>query len=427
MQPRVAQRIQEAQAAVTAQPDSPAAWGNLGMILHVHREHTTAADCYRRAHELDPNDFRWVYFLARVLELQGHNSEEVLQRYFQAIKLRPSYAPVHARAGDALVRAGRLEDGRQALERAVSHDANLAKAQRSLGQVLLMLNDLERAVVHLEAASRLQPADGATWAALAQAYARTDNQRQANAAAEKAAAHEPIHALIDPAMQVVTNLGISSTICAKRARAYLDRGDFEQALQQFLIVAEVETKNANLQHRIATTARSAGRSKLAKQHLQRAIDLSPDNAAFPIELANWRLQDGELAQAVAGLKSAVSALPNRVQLLARLGSALAQSGEIAEALATFDQAAQLGDLPAREYANWGNALYADGQLERAVSQYERALQAEPDYANGHYNLGSVLEQLDRDDEALEHYRAAVNVDPNHPAKQRIAQLMSAAP
>jgi tetratricopeptide (TPR) repeat protein len=424
MQPRVASRIREAQQAVARKPDSADAWGRLGMVCHVHREHEPATVCYREASRLATNDFRWVYFLARLLEIEGHASNEVIALYEKAVGLNPSYAPTYARLGDALVREGRLEEGILVLEKAVGLDPKLSKAQRSFGQVLLMLGEDDRALNHLETASKLQPNDAAVWAALAQGYARNGADLRAADAAKKAAARKTIHALVDPAMQEVSNEGISSTICARRAREYVSRGDFAHALEQFLIVVEVDPDNAQLQLKVASVARRAGRPRFALKHLARAIELAPSEVAPRTQLASLLLQEGRAADAVLRLRNAVAEIRENSELHAMLGAALAQSGRAAEAIAEFQRADQLGELSAKDYSNWGNSLRANGALEDAVDRYQSALRIDPNYANAHYNLGTTLEQLDRVESAIEHYRAAVKLDPNHPAKAKLARLLS---
>lgn len=76
MEPLVAQRLGEARQAVLEQPDSAEAWGRFAKTLDVHRLHSEAIPCYRRAAALAPDEFRWAYFLARVIELVSDDLTE---------------------------------------------------------------------------------------------------------------------------------------------------------------------------------------------------------------------------------------------------------------------------------------------------------------------------------------------------------------
>src|SRR5436305_7280342 len=78
--------------------------------------------------------------------------------------------------GEALLRSGitpgqpEFEEGRRALERAVSQRADYASSQLTLGKLYLMEGRLNDAITHLEAARRLNPGNAAVYSNLATAY-----------------------------------------------------------------------------------------------------------------------------------------------------------------------------------------------------------------------------------------------------------------
>ncbi len=179
MQPRVAQRIDEARQAVLRKPFSADAWGGFGLICDAHLLADHAATCYRRAMALAPDDFRWVYLLAILRNGQDAGVNEVLALFQAAVRLKPDFAPTRFRIGVILAEEGPYNDAYQAYLEAIELDPSLAIARRRLGQLMLTLGDTRVAISQLEHVLQLAPKDGPTYAALAQAYMRSGDRRRA--------------------------------------------------------------------------------------------------------------------------------------------------------------------------------------------------------------------------------------------------------
>ncbi|HXV74672.1 MAG TPA: hypothetical protein VD788_00005, partial [Candidatus Polarisedimenticolaceae bacterium] len=92
VEPLVEQRIVEATAAVRAQPESAEAWGRLGVIYDIHRLGDRALPCYDRAASLDPEDWRWPYFIG--LTHRESDQQAALRAFERAVELRPDYPPL---------------------------------------------------------------------------------------------------------------------------------------------------------------------------------------------------------------------------------------------------------------------------------------------------------------------------------------------
>ena len=186
MEQRVAELMRQSRETVVAQPYSADAWGTLGAVYQAHRLLAEADGCYLRAIELDPGDFRWIYLRAVTREVAGADAEELQGLFGAAARRRPNYTAVQVRLGDAMSSRGRLHAAREAFERALHLDADLAVAHRGLGQVLLALGDVGRGVSELERSVTLDSRDGSAWAALARARNRAGDPAAATVAAERA-------------------------------------------------------------------------------------------------------------------------------------------------------------------------------------------------------------------------------------------------
>src|SRR5262245_16814878 len=65
--PLAAKAIENARAAVEAQPKAGAAWGKLGMVLFAHDYYAESMVCLKRAEQLNPADSRWPYYQGLIL------------------------------------------------------------------------------------------------------------------------------------------------------------------------------------------------------------------------------------------------------------------------------------------------------------------------------------------------------------------------
>ena len=60
---RLLAAVKTAQKALREAPEDATAWGRLGNIYFVHGWEAEAAECYRSAVEIAPNEFHWLYYL----------------------------------------------------------------------------------------------------------------------------------------------------------------------------------------------------------------------------------------------------------------------------------------------------------------------------------------------------------------------------
>jgi tetratricopeptide (TPR) repeat protein len=105
-------------------PDNALAHWRLGSLQEKNfsAENLAAAvDEYRRAVEVDPNDFRYWMELGRALEANGdpQNGERALRR---AVELAPSYSYPRWQYGNLLLRQGRVDEAFAEFARAADAD-----------------------------------------------------------------------------------------------------------------------------------------------------------------------------------------------------------------------------------------------------------------------------------------------------------------
>ena len=99
---RVRTQLDAAVQDAGAHPDSAAASGRLGMVLHSYQQLDLAEICYRRAHLLDPKIFDWAFYLTVVEQIHGE-TQQAVDDARAAVKLDPSSRFARMRLADALL------------------------------------------------------------------------------------------------------------------------------------------------------------------------------------------------------------------------------------------------------------------------------------------------------------------------------------
>ncbi len=288
MERRVADLLRETRKSVVAEPHSAEAWGALGATYQAHRLLAEADLCLERAHRLDPDDFRWVYLRAITREVSGADGAELRRLFGLAARMRPDYAAVQVRLGDAMSSRGDLPAAREAFRAALDLDADLALAHRGLGQVLLALGEAEAAVAALARSLEIDPLDGSAWAALARARNRIgDGAGAKQASAEARRLGDSAGAMADPVFErEVVARGVSGTRALARAVRRIRAGDFAGALQDLAIADETHPGDSNVQHWLGIAYRGLGRADEAIASFERAVELNPSLAAARFDLAH---------------------------------------------------------------------------------------------------------------------------------------------
>lgn len=290
MEAPVRRRLELARSRVQRQPNSGPAWGGYGAICDAHSLYGCAEVCYERAIELDPQDFRLFYLLAFVSELRGASPDQIAALYGEASRLEPGLPTTFYRLGEALTRAGRLDEASAAYRRAIGIDSELAVAHRGLGQVALAQGDAQAAVASLEQAVALgADRDAATLATLARAQMRLGNVVAAEANAARAAADASAELPVpDPVRLRIQEMNVSSAKSASRAVRMIQAGRYDAALEQMRIVEESLPDEPSTHYRIGLCLAHLGQLNEALPRLERAAQLAPDNELVRRELERVR-------------------------------------------------------------------------------------------------------------------------------------------
>ena len=141
------------------------------------------------------------------------------------------------------------------------------------------------------------------------------------------------------------------------------------------------------------------------------IETSPNVVVFHQEAALLALELGRTAVAVNHLEAAIQIRPASAPAHFNLGVALMQSGRPAQAIREYEEALRIDPLLPAAHNNLGNVFAAQGRLNEAYEQYRQVLALQPSHAGASNNVGFILLNWGRLDEAVPFLLQALRLEP----------------
>ncbi len=234
-------------------------------------------------------------------------------------------------------------------------------AHDNLGTVLLAQGNVDEAIVHFEAALRID--------------------------ADHAKAHN--------------NLG----------NALLQKLRLDDAIGHFQRALALKPDYAEAYNNLGVALIRGGRPDQAIDCFRRALQILPDYAFAHNSLGQALLEQGKPEEAIPCFAAALRLDPAYAEAYYNFGNAFLKQGKIDDAIARFRHAIELKPGYADAENNLGYALLQKGDLRAAGACFEKTLQAQPANVNAHYNLGTALLMQDQLEPATVHFREVLRLDP----------------
>jgi tetratricopeptide (TPR) repeat protein len=259
-----------------------AAYGAMGEIYHAYSLTAPARECYLNANALAPKDFRWIYFLAKLDQLEGR-VEDAIRRYRTVTSLQPELIAAFVNLGNIYLELDRLEDAHSNYATALQKDANSPAAHYGLGQVALSQRKYAEAVDHFEKALALAPDANRIHYALAMAYRGLRN-------AEKAKLHlaqqGPVGVRVaDPLMDRLVQLVEGARVHLIRGKLALEAKRYEEAAAEFRKAIEARPDSVPAHVNLGAALTQLRDLNGAAEEFSKAVAIDPNNANAHYNLA----------------------------------------------------------------------------------------------------------------------------------------------
>ncbi|HXV65569.1 MAG TPA: tetratricopeptide repeat protein [Vicinamibacteria bacterium] len=402
MEAQVAAKIASRRRHLQQEIDSAERWGELGMVFHAHELYAEAATSYSEARRLAPDEYRWPYLEAQSLKEQ-REAERALESVEAALAREPSYAPLFALKAALLEQLGKSEEALTAYRSALEVDADCALAHFGVGRLTL---GTEEGLEHLERAATLEPEAGAIQALLARAYLQAGNREAATRAAALARTLHPEVPLDDPVMAAVLEEAVSVSGLQSRAVEAEARGEPHRAEMLLRKMIELRPEDANLPYNLANNLSRQGRFQEAEPYYRESLHMDPNHVAALINLGILLSQRSQFVEARELFERALAADPESSGALASLGKVAALQGDITAAIGYFERALRLDPANVETYRALSQALQSMGRRREAMAPLRKALEIEPARGELHFELAVLHAQEHEFDRAREEALAA---------------------
>jgi tetratricopeptide (TPR) repeat protein len=323
---------------------------NRGDQLLAAGKFQSAAEQYRRALDLNPDNARLHYNLSQALRGLGDDQGQE-KELKNAIQLDPNLAPAYYRLAELYMKSGQVDRAEQALKTALIINPQFREA--------------EMALTSLQQDSRI---------------------------------HTPL-----PSVQATAAASSSATVFRGPVPVPTpDLGSVDDAVRQ-----QIEAAQAALQ--AVSQKPNVSREKLAKAYGQmgrvyqayklsdagatcyrNAHLLAPSDYAWPYYLGRLYEDNGNINKAISNLEIARRLQPSTLWVLLSLGNAYLKDGQLDEAAALFQQALALDQSSAGAIAGLGNVALGRKDYATAVHYLQEALKLQPQATELHYPLAMAF-------------------------------------
>jgi tetratricopeptide (TPR) repeat protein len=367
------------------------AYGKLGELYHAYDFPDAATACYKNAHALSTQEFRWPYLLGRLYQIMGdHQSAVTYLRMAQ--QLRPNEIPVQLSLAETYLDENHPELAKPLFEKVLELDKSSAAAMVKLGKIALSTGNAAEAVKYYEAALSVQPEASSIHYSLAMAYRRLGDMPKALAHLQQSGSEKP--KVADPFLDEMEELNKSRMFLWMRGEEARRKGRFTEAVDDYRQIVERNKEDPLARIALGSALAEAGDLKGAIEQYTEALSLSPGN-----DTAHYDL-----------------------------GLVLIENKSEQEAMEHFRAAIELNPRLELAHFQLANLLMRNGGYDEAARQYSAVLKMDPSHEFARLMESMALIRLKRYSEAEARLEEGLGVLPDSiDLEEALARLLAACP
>jgi tetratricopeptide (TPR) repeat protein len=358
-----------------------AAYGDLGAIYQAYSLNAPARECYLNASKLAPKDFRWIYMLGKLDQLEGR-VDDAIKRFQTVASLQPDFIAALVNLGNIYLEVNRLDDAKKSFSSALQKATNNPAAHYGLGQIALSRRSYTEAIEHFEKALTLAPEANRIHYALAMAYRGLRNS-------EKTKFHLTRQGTVgvkvaDPLTDKLQSLVAGARLHLVRGKLALEAKRYQEAAAEFRKALEADPDSVPAHINLGAALTQLGDQKGAAEQFQRALLIDSNNVNAHYNLAVLLMSAKQHQQAIVHLEKVATINPNDFSARYFLAQQLLavnrakESLKVAESLYSTTGSLQHGVLVGLALAKLGRceeaAVLQRKLVARAVEEHNEELQ-----------------------------------------------------
>jgi arylsulfatase A-like enzyme/Tfp pilus assembly protein PilF len=348
----------------------------------------------------DPKDRVEIY--ERLQSLLGRadlTRDQLIAEYRAILAMEPANVLARRRLANTLAEERRYQEAIQQYRELLRRSEVDSKGFKNLGAALLILDEIEEALMVTEAGVQKMPWDPDMHVLKGEALERAQSLDDALLSYEKAVELRP---------EDGTNYWRRGAVRLKLADTARAENDFRRSL---------ELDPSLLTARLALTRvlAQSGRTDEAERLLDEAPSEGDRPADWKAGLAEVELARGDVAKARALLGEARADEPENTRVLSLLGPLYGREGDLAKAAAVLEQAVSLGETGADVRRNLGLVYMGQGKLDLAIRELRLASEAAPRNAAIWFSLGNAYVRAGRPRDAVGALETSVALEPREDA------------
>ena len=356
------------------------AYGEMGKIYHAYAFLEAAAACYRNAQVLQPDEFRWSYYLGHAYRQAGKR-EPAGENFWRALGLIQLDMSVRSDQGvvalcwlgETYLELNRAAEAKAFFEGALAENPRSAWAMSQLGKLAAAAGDSKGAVQYYTDTLKIAPQASNIRILLAAEYRKIGDRENAGRQRKHAeAALDSILPKNDPLLTEVQNLNRSAFRFRKDGQNALKAKQYRAAAANFRRSLEIDPTFAETWSSLAVALDRLGRREEAMRQWNEALKLKPDSPNIHLQLGVSYLRRGDTGSAQEHFRTALAHNPNPADATYRywLGASLSRANQFEAALEEFTRAVEIDGT--RTLARLGEArmLVALGRYADAIERLE---------------------------------------------------------
>lgn len=292
----------------------------------------------------------------------------------------------------------------QTYEKAAQNTGKKDLFYSKIGDLLIDLQNPERAANFYRQALTTSKDDIVLWAKLAELLQKFDKNN--------------MEEIILCYNQIARLESYNSNVYYELGHLYLRKEDKFSAVNSFKRAIELEPNNAFFHNGLAYALVQLQDYEGAISEYQQAIRLNPDNEWTSIVSqalgAIYHQVKDNIDAAIIAYQTAIVLDPNNIDAFISLGEAYQEINDIENTISCYCSAINLDPNVPKLYCNLGLALWEKGYYEESIIAYHKAINLNPKYEIAFNNIGVVyLDGLNSPEEAVVMFTQAIKHNPNY--------------